>query len=118
MWAQILQNKYLQSKSLAQFTARPNDSPFWKGLMRTKDMLFRRAKFFVVNGMTTRLRGYAVRGDTSSSTVPSLYNIIQRKEDYVATLLQEVPLNIQFRRFLVGEHWNSWLHLVHKLMEV
>uniref|UniRef100_A0A453G704 Reverse transcriptase zinc-binding domain-containing protein n=2 Tax=Aegilops tauschii subsp. strangulata TaxID=200361 RepID=A0A453G704_AEGTS len=54
MWAQILHNKYLQSKTLAQFTARPTDSPFWKGLMRTKDLFFRRTKFLVGNGMTTR----------------------------------------------------------------
>uniref|UniRef100_A0A452XXD7 Reverse transcriptase zinc-binding domain-containing protein n=1 Tax=Aegilops tauschii subsp. strangulata TaxID=200361 RepID=A0A452XXD7_AEGTS len=54
MWAQILRSKFLQSKTLAQVTARPNDSPFWKGLMRTKDLFFRRVKFFVGNGMTTR----------------------------------------------------------------
>lgn len=54
MWAQILRNKYLQSKSLSQVTVRPNDSPFWKGLMRTKDTFFRRAKFVVGNGTTTR----------------------------------------------------------------
>ena len=33
MWAQILRNKYLHSKTLAQVTVRPTDSPFWKGLM-------------------------------------------------------------------------------------
>ena len=36
MWAQILRNKYLHSKTLAHVTVRPNDSPFWKGLMRVK----------------------------------------------------------------------------------
>ena len=50
MWAQILRNKYLQSKMLAQVTIRPTDSPFWKGLMRTKDLFFRRVKFLVGNG--------------------------------------------------------------------
>uniref|UniRef100_A0A453G7T8 Uncharacterized protein n=1 Tax=Aegilops tauschii subsp. strangulata TaxID=200361 RepID=A0A453G7T8_AEGTS len=48
----------------------------------------------------------------------SLYNIVQRKEDYVGTVLQSVPLNIQFRRSLVGERWNSWIHLVGRLMDV
>ena len=46
MWAEILRNKYLHSKTLAQVTARPTDSPFWKGLMRMKDLFFRRAKFY------------------------------------------------------------------------
>uniref|UniRef100_A0A453APP2 Reverse transcriptase zinc-binding domain-containing protein n=1 Tax=Aegilops tauschii subsp. strangulata TaxID=200361 RepID=A0A453APP2_AEGTS len=48
----------------------------------------------------------------------NLYNIVQRKEDYVGTVLQSVPLNIQFRRSLVGERWNSWLHLLRRLMDV
>uniref|UniRef100_A0A453MGA0 Reverse transcriptase zinc-binding domain-containing protein n=1 Tax=Aegilops tauschii subsp. strangulata TaxID=200361 RepID=A0A453MGA0_AEGTS len=38
--------------------------------------------------------------------------------DYVATSLNSAPLNIQFRRSLVGEHWNAWLHMVHRLMDV
>ena len=49
---------------------------------------------------------------------PSLYNIVQRKEDYVATVLNSIPLNIHFRRSLVGERWDAWLHLVRRLMEV
>ena len=28
MWIQILRNKYLNSRTLAQATIRPNDSPF------------------------------------------------------------------------------------------
>ena len=32
----------------------------------------------------------------------SLYNIVQRKEDYVAIILNLVSLNIHFRRSLVG----------------
>uniref|UniRef100_A0A452Y7C2 Uncharacterized protein n=1 Tax=Aegilops tauschii subsp. strangulata TaxID=200361 RepID=A0A452Y7C2_AEGTS len=42
---------------------------------------------------------------------PSLYNIVERKEDYVDTVLNSILLNIQFRRSLVGKHWNAWLHL-------
>uniref|UniRef100_A0A453QJ93 Uncharacterized protein n=1 Tax=Aegilops tauschii subsp. strangulata TaxID=200361 RepID=A0A453QJ93_AEGTS len=49
---------------------------------------------------------------------PSLYNIVQRKKNYVATILNSVPLNIQFRRSLVWERWNAWLHLVRRLMDV
>uniref|UniRef100_A0A453DL38 Reverse transcriptase zinc-binding domain-containing protein n=1 Tax=Aegilops tauschii subsp. strangulata TaxID=200361 RepID=A0A453DL38_AEGTS len=36
----------------------------------------------------------------------------------VATVLQSIPLNIQFRRVLVGERWEAWLHLVRRLMGV
>uniref|UniRef100_A0A453ESD3 Reverse transcriptase zinc-binding domain-containing protein n=1 Tax=Aegilops tauschii subsp. strangulata TaxID=200361 RepID=A0A453ESD3_AEGTS len=53
-WVQILHNKYLQSKTLAQVTVRPNDSPFWKGLMRTKAAFFHRTKFTIGNSNSTR----------------------------------------------------------------
>uniref|UniRef100_A0A453J640 Uncharacterized protein n=1 Tax=Aegilops tauschii subsp. strangulata TaxID=200361 RepID=A0A453J640_AEGTS len=47
-----------------------------------------------------------------------LYNIAQRKEVSVATVLGSIPLNIQFRRSVIGERWDRWLHLVRRLMEV
>uniref|UniRef100_A0A453NP52 Uncharacterized protein n=1 Tax=Aegilops tauschii subsp. strangulata TaxID=200361 RepID=A0A453NP52_AEGTS len=47
-----------------------------------------------------------------------LYNIVQHKEDYVGAVFQTIPLNIQFRRALVGERWNAWLHLVRRLIDV
>ena len=43
---------------------------------------------------------------------PTLYNIVQHKEDYVGTDFQMIHLNIQFRRALVGERWTAWMHLV------
>uniref|UniRef100_A0A453LXQ8 Reverse transcriptase zinc-binding domain-containing protein n=1 Tax=Aegilops tauschii subsp. strangulata TaxID=200361 RepID=A0A453LXQ8_AEGTS len=119
MWAQILRNKYLHSKTLAQITVRPNDSPFWKGLMRVKATFFHRVKFIVGDGTTTRFWEDTWLGDTPLALqYPSLYHIVQRKEDYVATVMQTVSLNIQFRRSLVGDRWTSWLHLVRRLMEV
>ena len=39
-WAHILRNKYLYAKTLAQVKVRPSDSPFWKGLMRVKQLFF------------------------------------------------------------------------------
>ena len=50
-----------------------------------------------------------------SSTRPC---IVQRRDALVATIMQSIPLNIQFRRMLVGDRWEAWLHLVSRLMEV
>uniref|UniRef100_A0A453CTJ0 Uncharacterized protein n=1 Tax=Aegilops tauschii subsp. strangulata TaxID=200361 RepID=A0A453CTJ0_AEGTS len=119
MWSQILRNKYLQSKTLAQVTMRPTDSPFWKGLMRTKDLFFCRVKFLVGNGMLTRFGEDTWLGETPLAVqYPTLYNIVQRKEVYVGTVFQTIPLDIQFRRALVGERWTAWMHLVRRLIEV
>ena len=56
-------------------------------------------------------------GDALAIQYPSLYNIVQRRDAYVATVLQSNPLNIQFRRTLFGNRWEAWLHLVRRLME-
>ena len=40
VWQELLHNKYLHSKTLAQVEAQPSDSPFWKGLMRVKKDFF------------------------------------------------------------------------------
>uniref|UniRef100_A0A453CUK9 Reverse transcriptase zinc-binding domain-containing protein n=1 Tax=Aegilops tauschii subsp. strangulata TaxID=200361 RepID=A0A453CUK9_AEGTS len=36
----------------------------------------------------------------------------------VETVCQSTPLNIHFRRALVGNRWEAWLHLVRRLMDV
>jgi hypothetical protein len=33
----LLRNKYLHTKSLAEFNVKPTDSPFWNGLMKVKE---------------------------------------------------------------------------------
>uniref|UniRef100_A0A453J1A9 Reverse transcriptase zinc-binding domain-containing protein n=1 Tax=Aegilops tauschii subsp. strangulata TaxID=200361 RepID=A0A453J1A9_AEGTS len=72
--------------------------------MRTGVAFFHIIKFIVGNGNTTRFWEDTWLGETSLATqYPSLYNIVQHKEAYVATILHIVPLNIQFRRSLVGD---------------
>jgi hypothetical protein len=36
VWQEILQNKYLKTKTMSQVLAKPTDFPFWKGLMNVK----------------------------------------------------------------------------------
>ena len=97
-WAQILRSKDLHSKTLSQVTARPMDSPFWKGLMRVKSAFFNRTKFIIGNGANTRFWEDIWLGETPLALqYPSLYSIVQRRDAYVATVLQSIPLNIQFR---------------------
>ena len=63
-----------------------------------------------------RIRGL---GETPLAVqYPTLYNIMQRKEDYIGTIFQMTPLNIQFRHALVGVRWTAWMHLVRRLVEV
>ena len=103
MWAQILRTKYLQTKTLSQVTVRPTDSPFWKGLMKVKQSFFNRMKFIIGNGSSTRFWEDTWLGETPLAIqYPSLYRIVQRREVFVVSVFQSIPLNIQFRRTLAG----------------
>ena len=87
--------------------------------MRIKATFFNRTRCIVGNGNDTRFWEDKWLGDTPLATqYPSLYRIVQRREALVATVMQSIPLNIQFRRVLVGDRWEAWLHLVRRLMEV
>ena len=87
--------------------------------MKTKETFIQRVKFNVGNGNGTRFREDTWLGGMPLALhYPTLYNIVQRKEAYAATVLQSVPPNIQFGRALVGERWLSWLHLLRRLMDV
>jgi hypothetical protein len=49
---------------------------------------------------------------------PSLYNIVQRKNVLVSSVLEQTPLNIAFRRTLNEYKYNLWLHLCQRLMSI
>jgi hypothetical protein len=95
IWLQLLQKKYLHCKTLSQVTAHRNDSPFWKGLMRTKVTLFNRGKFIIGDGRRNRFWRDTWLGETSLALqYPMIYNIVQRTDASVSTIFGLVPLNI------------------------
>jgi hypothetical protein len=49
---------------------------------------------------------------------PSLYNIVNHTNVTVANVFSSTPLNIGFRRTLLGNRWDRWVHLVTRLMGV
>ena len=120
VWHELMRNKYLHSKSLSQVKVRPNESPFWKVLMKVKDEFFNRGSFTVGNGENTRFWEDTWLGDKPlSHQYPSLYNIVHHKEVSVASVLSQAPpLNIGFRRVLTANKWTRWLHLVSRLIDV
>jgi hypothetical protein len=119
VWQELIKNKYLHSKSLSQVKAKPMDSPFWRGLMKSKDDFFKRGSFTVGNGEETRFWEDTWLGNTPlSQQYPSLYNIVQRKQVSVAHVMSQVPLNIGFRQALAGNREDRWTHLCSRLVNV
>jgi hypothetical protein len=119
MWQQLLCNKYLKNKTLAQVEVKPTDSSFWKGLMHVKEEFFKRGFSRVGNGTTVRFWEDIWMGDTPlSHQYPALYNIVQHKNVLVATVLATVPINISFRRGFNDNKWLQWLHLCQRLITI
>jgi hypothetical protein len=53
-----------------------------------------------------------VREGASDGKIPSLYRIVRKKNLSVAQVISTTPLNVSFRRALVGDNWAKWLELV------
>jgi hypothetical protein len=119
MWQEILHNKYLHSKTLAQVQVKPTDSPFWKGLMKVKSDFFSRGLFKVGDGGSVRFWEDIWLGDVPlSQQYPSLYNIVHHRDVLVSTVLSQTPLNITFRRGLNDQKYDEWLHLCQRLINI
>jgi hypothetical protein len=105
IWQRLLRNKYLRHKTITQVEYMPGDSPFCSGLMKIKNDLLRMGKFTVSDGSQTRFWEDAGLDNTPfKSQYPSLYNIVRKKSATVATILRSNPLNVHFRRSLIGNN--------------
>jgi hypothetical protein len=118
-WQSSLRNKYLRTKTLTQVSSKPNDSHFWRGLMRIKDKVLSNSSFIIKDGTNTRFCDDMWIGDKPlKDTYPSLYHIARDKHVTVSKVLSSRPLNISFRRYLVDNNLNFWLHLVARVSNV
>jgi hypothetical protein len=71
--------------------------------MRVKEDFFARGSFVLGNGSGIRFWEDTWLGDRSlAAQYPSLYNVVRQKNQTVASALASVPLNIEFRRSLIG----------------
>jgi hypothetical protein len=81
--------------------------------MEVKDLVLQRGRFRVQDGTRTRFWEDLWLGkDPLMLKYPSLYRIVRRKNVSVAQVLSTIPLNVSFRRALVGDNWDRWLNLV------
>jgi hypothetical protein len=119
MWHELLHNKYLHKITLSQVQVKLVDSPFWKGVTHGRDEFFQRGYFIVGDGQNVRFWKDPWLGKVSlADRYPSLYDIVNTKNKRVAEVLANNPLHITFRRVLMGEHWEAWLDLVCRIMNV
>lgn len=49
---------------------------------------------------------------------PSLYNVVGNRNAVVTNVLGRIPLNVSFRRALVGDNLKAWYEIVAKVVYV
>ena len=87
--------------------------------MGVKEDFFSSGTFVVRNGLRTRFWEDTWLADAPLvSQYPTLYNIVRHRNVLVAQVLNTVPLNLQFRRAILGDKRIAWLYLVERLMRV
>jgi hypothetical protein len=119
MWQSLLTNKYLTSKILTQVIAKPNDSHFWRGLMRIKDEVLSKGSFEIKDVTKTKFWDDTWVGDKPLKVkYPSLYNVVRDRHTTVSKVLASSPLNISFRMALVDNKLLEWLNLVAQISNV
>jgi hypothetical protein len=117
LWQTILRNKYLSNQTTVKVERKPRDSHFWTGLMKVKKNFLCFGSFQLNNGSQIRFcEDKWIRNLAFKDQYPSLYNITRRKSDIVEKILSGVPLNISFRRQLMGNNLVLWHNLVHRIM--
>jgi hypothetical protein len=87
--------------------------------MEVKDLVLQRGRFRVQDGSQTRFWEDLWLGkDPLMVKYLSLYKIVRKKNMSVAQVLSTTPLNVSFRRALVGDSWDKWLELVGNVLMV
>jgi hypothetical protein len=87
--------------------------------MKVKEDFFSMGSFTVGNGEDTKYWEDTCLGNKSlADQYPSPYSIVQRKQVYVASVLNQNPLNISFRYTLRDNRWRLWLQLVQWLLRL
>jgi len=119
LWQELLRNKYMRDKPLALLEKKPRDSHFWKGLMGVKNQFLNLGRFKLVSGDQLRFWEDIWLGNQPLKfRYPVLFNIVRKKHATVANVLSSSPLNISFRRALVGNKLFEWHSLVASLTHV
>ena len=119
LWQEILRNKYLKNCILSQISKKAVDSYFWSSLMGVEDQFLNLGRFKLVSGNQIGFwEDKWLRNQKLKDQFSNLLNIVRRKYATVAEVLSLNPLNVSFRRVLVGDKLTEWYNLVASLLHI
>ena len=97
----------------------PGDSHFWAGLMKVKRDFLRLGRFKLGDGSQVRFwEDVCIGSRALKDSFPNVYNVVRKKSATVKTVLSSSPLNVAFRRSLVGVNLQAWHAIVAMVMNV
>jgi hypothetical protein len=87
--------------------------------MKVKNEFLRFSTFLIKDGSKVRFwEDKWLRNSTLQEQYPSLYNIARHKQDKIAEVFSTSPLNIPWRRDLIGCKLTAWNHPVPHLADI
>jgi hypothetical protein len=88
-------------------------SQFCAGLMKVKEEFLSLGKFDIGDGSQVRFwEDTWIRPYPLKSLFPALYNIVRKRSACVRSVLSSIPLNVAFRRSMVGANLQTWHNVV------
>jgi hypothetical protein len=109
----------MKAQTIAKVQTKPGDSQFWSGLIKVNDTFLDLGHFQLNNGANIRSWKDKWLGNfTLKQYYPSLYLITHKKHICVQSVFSTIPLNISFRRALVGNNINLWYNLVARVAHI
>ena len=87
--------------------------------MKVKNTFLNMGTWIVNNGEQTRFWEDKWIGNVAfKDKYPSLYAIVRRKNSSIANVMRSVPLNVSFRRALVGQNLANWHNLCTSIVHI
>ena len=97
----------------------PGDSQFWAGLMKVKGEFLPMGRFDLGDWSQVRFwEDLWTRLCPLKTLFPALYNIVRKKSATVRSVLSMTPLNVAFRRSLMGANLQAWHNVVAMVADV
>ena len=105
--------------NITQVNKKRDDSHFLSGLMKIKDTFLDMSSWIVNNRKQIRFWEDKWLGNLAfKDKYPSLYSIVRRKSSTIANVMRSVPLNVSFRRSLVGQNLAYWHELCASIVHI
>ncbi len=107
------------AKSIEEKVSLQSDSHFLSGLIKVKDTFLDMSSYIVNNRKQIRFWEDKWLGNLAfKDKYPSLYSIVRRKSSTIANFMRYVPLNVSFRRSLVGQNLTYWHELCASIVHI